>query len=816
MKLFRNISLMLLLLLALLIAATGCGKTPVAETQAPTTPAVTEPTTPPEPTEDVRQKELSDKYSAAVNATYGESYAVEISHESTVTVAGKTYRETGSATNDYFNIGKENFLARTKKTVVYGDDAYEVEYQETYGGGKVYQKLGDGKFYAEMTAEEYMEKGAPANMLDPALYTLSANENDTVITFESATAGESWMMPEEGAELISASGTAELNADGKLVKTTYTVQFRYGAAEYQNTYTVVPAELGREPSVPETTEEYVLLENIDASLMLEHTFGCLSQMRHVSAHSYDLIISMAAGYYQQDSFSLDAYADGDTYGAKAEDNVHVSFADGSTQSVEIVEKMIDGKYTYSMNGGKETSSSKMTQELFEGTVYDKFMELDYGSENIASVEITVVGDAVLLEFTGTEEMGEDVCYDICSMLFDDGSFLDGYATSYRTDTMEFYVALDGYSMLPTAMGINYEGIHVIDGYEYTISRQVDRSFDMGSLSAYEAIYEETEPEEAPENPATPLFYHVTGADGQEMWLLGTIHVGDNRTGFLPEEIYDAFYSADAFAIECNVEEFYEQADEDEALQKKISEMYYYSDNTMVEDHIDTPDLYEMAKKAMKATGNYFFNSDYMKVYLWSSSIDNYYLRTGYALSSEKGVEDRLLKLAEEEDIPVWEVESTLFQMEMTANYSDHLQEFQLYSSVYSSAMSYVEGVQELYELWCTGDEAALIEKLSEEEAWVIEEDDIDLTDLEGEDLERAQAILADLDNINAQLAVLQEEYNTAMSYDRNEGMLEVAMEYLESGDVVFYAVGLAHLLADNGLVTTLQDAGYTVELVTYQ
>ena len=63
---------------------------------------------------------------------------------------------------------------------------------------------------------------------------------------------------------------------------------------------------------------------------------------------------------------------------------------------------------------------------------------------------------------------------------------------------------------------------------------------------------------------------------------------------------------------------------------------------------------------------------------------------------------------------------------------------------------------------------------------------------------------------------LIDEYNTAMSYDRNDGMLEVAIEYLESGDVVFYAVGLAHLLNDyNGLVDTLREAGYTVELVPY-
>ena len=54
-----------------------------------------------------------------------------------------------------------------------------------------------------------------------------------------------------------------------------------------------------------------------------------------------------------------------------------------------------------------------------------------------------------------------------------------------------------------------------------------------------------------------------------------------------------------------------------------------------------------------------------------------------------------------------------------------------------------------------------------------------------------------------------------MYTDRNAAMLETAKEYLESGDVVFFAVGLAHLLAEDGLVNTLRDAGYTVELVPF-
>ena len=44
-------------------------------------------------------------------------------------------------------------------------------------------------------------------------------------------------------------------------------------------------------------------------------------------------------------------------------------------------------------------------------------------------------------------------------------------------------------------------------------------------------------------------------------------------------------------------------------------------------------------------------------------------------------------------------------------------------------------------------------------------------------------------------------------------MLEVAKGYLDSGKTVFFAVGLAHLLGDGGLVQALRDAGYTVTLI---
>ncbi|MBQ2444983.1 MAG: TraB/GumN family protein, partial [Oscillospiraceae bacterium] len=46
---------------------------------------------------------------------------------------------------------------------------------------------------------------------------------------------------------------------------------------------------------------------------------------------------------------------------------------------------------------------------------------------------------------------------------------------------------------------------------------------------------------------------------------------------------------------------------------------------------------------------------------------------------------------------------------------------------------------------------------------------------------------------------MAEEYWSALSTNRDKGMVETAKDYLNSGKTVFYAVGLAHLLAENGL-----------------
>ncbi len=60
-----------------------------------------------------------------------------------------------------------------------------------------------------------------------------------------------------------------------------------------------------------------------------------------------------------------------------------------------------------------------------------------------------------------------------------------------------------------------------------------------------------------------------------------------------------------------------------------------------------------------------------------------------------------------------------------------------------------------------------------------------------------------------------EDYNDKMLTQRNLGMRDKAVQWLEAGDKVFFAVGAAHLVDEGGLVELLRAGGYTVEQIAY-
>lgn len=795
----------LLLVLCLLLCLAGCGEDVPQQSSAPestvsetTLPTVT--TTPADPAE---------VYLSAIDAL-GTTVGMEIKITQAMTVGGQTFTSNCVQSVALWNLGEDAFLAKAEHTTDYGD--YEYSREEYFSNGALYQSLNGYDFTGSMEAEAFLSRYPAVQLLDPSLYTVAVDDDGRTIRFSDASAIESWLADGDAVP-VSVEATVTLDENGTVTQCNYGAEYAYGSAQYITTYAVTYKNPGDPDSLPADIDEYLTVEDIDGFWLLDHAYGYLLQAEQFSSTVLNSIQSQAAGFALNQQVDINSFVKQANTDYRLETNVYVMSASENVQQ-ELDEKFIDGKYTAAMDDGNPEYYDTVTADFIDDYVLDLLSGVYFDTPYLSDAVITDLGSLYLVEYTCTEDLALSICEDFSTNYLGQADLLSGLASSYKTNTMEYYLALDKYTMLPTACGYLYEGCHTIEGYDYLLIDQWDQSFDLASLTSYEAIYEQTTPDVEPETKPTPLFYHVTDPEGQEMWLFGTIHVGDDRTAYLPQEIYDALLSSAALAVECDTKGFEETLEDDEELQSRVSGLYYYNDGTIT-DHLDTEELHEDAVKAMKATGNYFYNSEYQKASVWSNAIDNFYLRQGYSLLSEKGLESRLEKLAEENNIPLWEVESTIFQIEMTTGYSDYLQEFLLYSSAYSHGKDAWEGTQELYELWCAGDEEALIQEM-ERTPWAFTEEDLEETeDMDEDDLETLQYIRDNMESINAELAKIYDEYVTAMERDRNAGMLEVATQYLESGDTVFYAVGLAHLLAEDGLVFALRDAGYTVELVEY-
>lgn len=779
MTLFKRFAA-LALCMCLILSLFGCNQN--GNQPHDTTPSQTEPTLSPA---------LSAYNQARSAVDSADALSLRISISKTTAVGGEVFTEETSQTLRQTRDDAGNLLSTSQETVSYNN--YSTGYDEVYWKDTLFVVVDDSdRFRSPMTPEEYAQRSIPAVLLDASLYGEITQEGNTLI-FGQASAGETWAMP-EGAELLDATGTALLSDSGELQKTVYSLIYNYGSAEITLKVEVYVTLEPVTVEQPEDPDSYTELEHLDAVKVAEAALGYLSESKTVSLSSLESVMSQAAGFIHNQSRITNTWGTGDEFQAKIEYSSFMMDATGE-QKYEMEELFRDGIYTATQDNGEPQTMSQVNAAMMEEYCADFRTGGLVTYEYWKDVTISDLGSLYLLELTYNDAFGEQMQDTLCTNYFGNADLLNDLASDYRNESLTGYLSIDKYTGLPAAAGYYYEGVHTIEGGEYILSYQEDRSIEAPALGTYYEITEEMLPEEEPETKATPLFYHVTGPEGQEMWLFGTIHVGDNRTAYLPQEIQDALTSSDALALEYYSKAFDQQCEEDEELQDAISDAYYFSDGSTTADHVDA-ELYEDALRYLKAVGGYNMNSTYMKPYLWSQQIDNFYLRQGYQLTNDQGVESRLEAIAEANNIEIRDVESGLFQIQMITGWSDELQSLLLEDAIESDPMANWESTMELYELWCAGDEEAMREMLS---------DEVDTSEFTEEELTEYQEQLPYI-----------EEYNKSMSYDRNDGMLEVAIEYLESGETVFYAVGLAHLLNDhNGLVDTLRAAGYTVELVEF-
>lgn len=765
--------------ICLLLSLAGCAEEPV-ETTPPTTASTSAPTEAP--------VDPMDLYTAAVETIFGANNLVlDFGYTQNRVVGGETYTESRSGTAFYGGRNGDDMEALIAESFTCG--SYSTQYFESYIDGAGWCRVNNCNFRCDMTVEEFTAGQLPAVLLDSSLYsTMTAEQatDGTVLYFDGATALESWLPDGDDAELITAHGKLVLDASGHIIAGSYHAEYTRLTTSYsldavvENITTLESLDFSdQQPVYP---QDCAVISDLDVPRYLLRAVGDVYTAKNMSVNYYDTMYSQAFGQIRTQSSSYHTYGSDESFMAALSNQVSVTDYTGAVVSNAQTAIYRDGQYSYSYNGGEPTVDSAVTAEQvrinWEDSILSALMKPDY----LAGAEITDTGDFLCIQFTGNEAFAEVLCGNIYSLF---GMDLDTFAESYATEFAKGYLTINKYTKLPTAMGMSLSRSHVISQVSYQLTYQLDQALELSSESAYKNITGEA-PEETGTDSASPLFYKVTGGEGQVMWLLGTIHVGDARTANLPQQILDAFAAADALAIECDNDRFAQELETNSALQSQISDAYYYSDGTDVSSHI-AKETYDRLLPLMMASGTNNINGPYLRTILWQNQLETLFLAQSYSLSGEKGMESRLLQWAAEQEKPVYEIESVLAQVQMLTGLSEQLQEMLLTQTIELGVAGTYEEVSQLYELWCQGDEAALTEALATDTA--------DLSDEE---------------------AALTAEYQKAVITDRNQGMLQVATGYLESGETVFYAVGLGHLLGEDGLVELLRAAGYAVELVSYE
>lgn len=809
--------LSLLLVLALLLPCLFACDPEVSESSAPSDASdvsengsTPEESKPEEPDGAELYKAARERFEALKN------FGIKREYTSTAVAGAETVSESGEVEESYLSYGEEGMKSLTKAKYTSEGDR-NVEYTKTNVDGKSYLVMGEDKFVSELTDTE-----ESFLILDETLYSdikVTINEDNTVIKFYDASKVDCGITFDE-ATLISAEGEAVLDKNGNLVSWSYKAEYKnlgiLNNFECKMTVTEYAEDSLPEIKAPEDADTYMAITDIDAPLYfsdamyeLEHldVFNYNNSVVMVSDIASDLVYTMAqqTSYFDYDSKFVCKNTFSQLLETKNDSSV------GVTEST-----LVDGKMKMVFNDGEPTEEKYNSKQIdgFKSDIFSSILFCAPDFSHVSDMSVSFNDGYVTVTVKGNEAYDDLVREKVCMVLFGQpASYIDDIASSYTLKELEMSITIDAISNLPVAYNIDYKGIHRYWGNSYELSLEMISSFEPGSPDAYYNVTEEHHPDfdAAPEKEeeAKPLFYKVTGANGKTLWLLGTIHAGDNRTAYLPKEIYDAFDSADAVAFEIDMKEFERLMEEDEKLNERAHKFYYYTDRkTTLSNKID-PELNTkveeiLAYLGLGGYGDYASErAEKMKPATMSSYITSIYDAHALALYSSKGVDERLIERAYDAEQKVYSIEAIDRQFDVLDGLSEEFIEFMLKLDVYSSRIPDIVEQIELYDAWCAGDYDKLVEALNADEY-----EEVDVSELTEEELALYNEYLGFVDEFEAR--------DNMLTTERDALMLDTIKGYLESEETVFVAVGLAHLLdSETGLVKTLAEAGYTVELVEY-
>ncbi len=270
-----------------------------------------------------------------------------------------------------------------------------------------------------------------------------------------------------------------------------------------------------------------------------------------------------------------------------------------------------------------------------------------------------------------------------------------------------------------------------------------------------------------------ICYKVKGGKN-DLYLIGTIHVGNEEMYPLSDSIEEVVKNADVLALELDLDEVSE--DEQFELTSKYA---FYTDGTLLSDFLDDREMSKL-ELIFAPIGYNRMIIDICKPWMILTSFSDALLN-GTDYKAENGVEEYLKKIYKGDEIIGLETFESQLKALASISDEDGIKAIKETLKDDDWIKEEKDGLADMVNTWIKGDADAIGKERNESY---------------GEDLTQAEI-----------------DYNYAIMDEREAKMVEKIENFLESDDGKTYvvAVGTLHVVGEGSLSDLLKEKKYTLE-----
>ena len=375
------------------------------------------------------------------------------------------------------DIGKETVRCSMTEHLQVG--TFSTEISEFYENGNGYVIVDGNGFTAPLTPDAVTVRYTPAVCFDPSLYQTVegiSNGGRIQLSFRQPSAGETWALP-EGAAFTDATGYAELDENGVLKESVYTISYTLDNNTVSQTTKIILQDTSPVLS-PDAQATYTPIEYFDGPRILEQACGYLLQVENITSHSETNINCQTFSISRNQISDMILSGSGEDFSAQLDVKINQTNQSrgGEVSDIRQTEFFDDGVYSISMNGAEVTPNESVDAATMKTYCQEMLIGDILLPQHITGVTAEEADGSLLLTFQTTDSFAEAICSNVCKLLYSDAELLHTLSSSYETQSVQCVLKLDLQTGLPQFFSSEYSALHNIEEISYLLESKTEQTY----------------------------------------------------------------------------------------------------------------------------------------------------------------------------------------------------------------------------------------------------------------------------------------------------------------------------------------------------